>query len=174
MPSKNEVIVLGGGCFWCTDATISLMKGVADVTVGYAGGVTKDPTYEQVCTGTTGHAEVARVEFDPSVIPLEKILQVFFTMHDPTSLNRQGADFGTQYRSIILYTTDDQKKKVTDFIKKEQEEFTKPIVTEVAKLDKFYKAEEYHQKYFQKNPDAGYCAFVVRPKVDKVKKKFNV
>jgi peptide-methionine (S)-S-oxide reductase len=174
MPSKNEIIVLGGGCFWCTDATLSMIKGVVNVTVGYAGGTTKNPSYEDVCTGSTGHAEVAQIEYDPGIVPLEKLLEVFFTMHDPTSLNRQGADMGTQYRSIIMYTNEEQKKRVEDFIKKEQKEYSKPIVTEVRKLDAFYKAEEYHQKYFKKNPGQGYCMFVIKPKVDKVKKKFNV
>lgn len=171
---KTETIVLGGGCFWCTEAVFLMMDGVAKTMVGYAGGKTPNPDYESVCTGQTGHAEVMKLEYDPDKLPLEKIMDVFFTMHDPTSLNRQGADTGTQYRSIVLYTSDAQKDQVLKFIKKAQEDYTKPIVTEVAKLEKFYPAEEYHQRYFEKNPYAGYCQFVVKPKVDKVKKEFNL
>ena len=173
MPSKNEKIALGGGCFWCTEAVFSVLKGVANTTVGYAGGTTDNPNYEQVCMGDTGHAEITMVEYDPMEVSLEKILDVFFKMHDPTSLNKQGADVGTQYRSIILYTTEAQKQSAKEFIKKVQAGYGKQIVTELKKLDKFYPAEEYHQKYFDKNPFDGYCAFVVRPKVDKISKEFK-
>ncbi len=174
MSGKTEVIVLGSGCFWCSEAVFLMMDGAVKTTVGYAGGADTNPYYEKVCDGTTGHAEVMRLEYDPKKLPIEKIMDVFFTMHDPTSLNRQGADVGTQYRSIILYTTDEQKEGVIKFIRKAQAEYTKPIVTEVKKLDKFYPAEDYHQRYFEKNPFAGYCQFVVKPKVDKVRKEFIV
>ncbi|MDE1762189.1 MAG: peptide-methionine (S)-S-oxide reductase MsrA [Candidatus Micrarchaeota archaeon] len=170
----SERIVLGGGCFWCTEAALEIIKGVIRTAPGYAGGRTKNPTYEQVCEGDTGHAEVLEVEYDPKVVSLEKLLDVFFTMHDPTSLNKQGADIGTQYRSIILYTKSEQKEAVTNFIQNLQKEYSKPIVTEVKMLDAFYPAEEYHKDYFKKNPDSGYCAFVIRPKVEKVRKKFGI
>ncbi len=173
MQSKNERILLGGGCFWCTQAIFDMLKGVVKTTPGYAGGHTKNPTYEQVCSGDTGHAEVTLVEYDPKSVSLEKILEIFFKMHDPTSLNRQGADFGTQYRSIILYTTESQKEIAKEFIKKEQPEYGQPIVTELVKLDKFYPAEEYHQKYFEKNPYQGYCTFVIKPKVSRIEKDFK-
>lgn len=173
MKNDTETIVLGGGCFWCTEAVFSMFDGVVKTTVGYAGGSTVNPNYEQVCDGNTGHAEVTMMEYDPKILKLEKILDAFFTMHDPTSLNRQGADVGTQYRSIILYTTEEQKADVLKFIKEAQKRYSKPIVTEVEKLDRFYPAEEYHQKYFEKNPYAGYCTFVVKPKVDKIKKGFK-
>ena len=130
MQSKNEKIALGAGCFWCTEAVFSMFKGVAKTTVGYAGGNTVNPTYEQVCSGDTGHAEVTLVEYNPKAVPLEKILEIFFKMHDPTAINRQGADFGTQYGSIILYTTEGQKEIAKEFIKKEQGEYSRPIVTE--------------------------------------------
>jgi methionine-S-sulfoxide reductase len=174
MENNTEVIVLGGGCFWCTEAVFSMFDGVVKTTVGYAGGDTSNPDYEQVCSGDTGHAEVLKLEYNPKALPLEKILDAFFTMHDPTSLNRQGADAGTQYRSAIYYTTEGQKKAIEKFISEAQKGYTKPIVTEVKKLDRFYPAEEYHQKYFEKNPFAGYCQFVVKPKVDKVKKEFGL
>lgn len=171
---KSEKIVLGGGCFWCTEAALRLVKGITNVTVGYAGGTKKNPTYEEVCSGSTGHAEVALIEYDPDAAQLEKILGIFFTMHDPTSLNQQGADIGTQYRSIILYTSEKQKKDAEAFIVRIQKDYSKKIVTELKKLDVFYPAEEYHQRYFEKNPFAGYCMFVVKPKVDKVKKELGM
>lgn len=173
MKGDTETIVLGGGCFWCTEAAFQVMKGVVKTTVGYAGGASENPTYEQVCSGDTGHAEVMKLEYDPKLLTLEKVLDVFFAMHDPTSLNRQGADFGTQYRSIVLCTSEDQRSRVENFIRGHQEDYSKPIVTEVKMLGKFYQAEEYHQRYFEKNPNAGYCMFVVKPKVDKIKKKFG-
>jgi methionine-S-sulfoxide reductase len=174
MKSEAVSIVLGGGCFWCIEAVFLMLDGVVKTTVGYAGGTTSNPTYESVCSGDTGHAEVMKLEYDPKVLPLSKIMDVFFTMHDPTSLNRQGADLGTQYRSIALCTSDEQKNAVEKFINAAQKEYTKIIVTEVKTLDKFYPAEEYHQHYFEKNPHAGYCQFVVKPKVDKVKKEFRL
>ncbi|MDE1869386.1 MAG: peptide-methionine (S)-S-oxide reductase MsrA [Candidatus Micrarchaeota archaeon] len=167
-------IVFGGGCFWCTEAVFEMFKGVTKTTPGYAGGTRKDPTYEQVCEGTTGHAEVLEIQYDPKIITLEKLLNVFFRMHDPTSLNQQGADVGTQYRSIILYNTPEDKKVIDEFIKKQKANFEKPIVTEVRKLDRFYVAEDYHKKYFDKNPLQPYCIFVTKPKVEKIKKEFGI
>ena len=169
-----ETIVLGGGCFWCTEAVFSMLKGVVKVTPGYAGGKTKNPTYEQVCGGDTEHAEVLKIEYDPETVTPEKLLEVFFTMHDPTSLNRQGGDTGSQYRSIILYSSEKQKEKAEEFIKKIQSGFEKPVVTEIKELEQFYPAEPYHMEYYKKNPLQPYCLFVIRPKVDKVKKKFNL
>ncbi|MFI5412811.1 MAG: peptide-methionine (S)-S-oxide reductase MsrA [Candidatus Micrarchaeales archaeon] len=169
---KNEIIVFGGGCFWCTEAVFEMFKGVSSTTPGYAGGNVTNPTYDDVCVGNTGHAEVLQIEYDPKIIEFDTLLEVFFTMHDPTTLNRQGADSGTQYRSIILYTAEEQKTLSEKFIKNIQKDYSKPIVTEVKKLDKFYPAEQYHMKYYDKNPDAGYCSIVIGPKVQKVKKKF--
>lgn len=163
-----KTIILGGGCFWCTEAVFRLISGVTNVTVGYAGGDVKDPTYEDVCTGTTGHAEVSQVDYDPEKVSLEKLLDTFFVSHDPTSLNRQGNDVGTQYRSAIYWTDEDQKEAVEKYIAEKQKEYTQPIVTEVKKLDVFYPAEEYHQRYFEKNPNQAYCQAVIAPKVNKI------
>ena len=171
MQNSHETIVLGGGCFWCTEALLSTLVGVLRVTPGYAGGETEDPTYRQVCNGGTGHAEVVEVEYDPEVISLEDLLEVFFATHDPTSLNRQGADVGTQYRSIILYDSYAQKLKVENFIAELAREYDKPIVTEVKELDRFYPAEEYHQRYFERNPNQPYCRAVISPKLAKLRKK---
>lgn len=167
-------IVMGGGCFWCSEAVFSMLDGVVKATPGYAGGTAKNPTYEQVCRGDTGHAEVIKVEYNPQIVTLEKLLEVFFTMHDPTSYNRQGGDTGSQYRSVILYNSEEQKAAVEEFIRKNQKNFEKPIVTEVKKLENFYPAESYHQNYYKKNPFQPYCLLVVRPKVNKVKEKFKV
>lgn len=169
---SSETIVFGGGCFWCTEAVFEMLKGVTGTEPGYAGGNVANPTYEKVCEGTTGHAEVLKVEYNPSVIPLSKLLEIFFIMHDPTQLNRQGADVGTQYRSIILYTNPEQKEEITAFIPKMQKKFDKPIVTEVKRLDKFYVAEEYHKHYYDNNPFNPYCSIVIGPKISKVKKLF--
>ncbi|MBN2028244.1 MAG: peptide-methionine (S)-S-oxide reductase MsrA [Actinobacteria bacterium] len=169
--NSHETIVLGGGCFWCTEALLSTLVGVLRVTPGYAGGETRDPTYRQVCNGGTGHAEVVEVEYDPEVISLEDLLEVFFATHDPTSLNRQGADVGTQYRSIILYDSYAQKLKVERFVAELAREYDKPIVTEVKELDTFYPAEEYHHRYFERNPNQPYCRAVISPKLDKLRKK---
>ena len=174
MNSKNKEIVLGGGCFWCTEAVFSIFDGVVKTTPGYAGGTTKNPTYEQVCSGTTGHAEVLKLEYDPAIAPLEKLLEIFFKMHDPTSINKQDADVGSQYRSIILYTDEQQKRTIEDFIKKIAGNFKKPIVTEVKKLDAFYPSEDYHKDYYKNNPLQPYCMFVIRPKVAKIKKEFKL
>lgn len=170
----KETIVFGGGCFWCTEAVFKMLEGVFSVTPGYAGGTTPDPTYEAVSSGRTGHAEVTKIEYDPEKIPFRTLLTVFFATHDPTTLNQQGADVGTQYRSAIFYTTEKQKEEAEKFIR-EVDESTKegkPVVTEVKPLDKFYEAESYHKDYFEKNPSATYCNLVISPKVEKVQKQF--
>ena len=168
----KEVITLGGGCFWCTEAVFEQLKGVEKVESGYSGGAVPNPTYEQVCSGDTGHAEVSQITFDPKVISLKDILEVFFTVHDPTTLNQQGNDVGTQYRSAIFYHNDEQKKIAEETIKElnNQHIWDKPIVTEVTQLDKFYMAEDYHQEYFANNPNQPYCMAVVAPKVTKFRK----
>ena len=153
MTEKIESIILGGGCFWCIETVFKRVLGVRKVTSGYSGGESLNPTYQEVCSGRTGHAEVVKVEYNPSTLPLEKILGVFFHAHDPTSLNRQGPDTKEQYRSIILWTKLEQKEIIEKFIEKVKRNFKKPIVTEVGKLEKFYPAEEYHQNYFAKNPE---------------------
>jgi len=168
--SHLETAVFGGGCFWCLDAQFKLVPGVKSVVSGYAGGTTKNPSYEQVCSETTGHAEVIQVEFDPSVVTYADLLRKFFHAHDPTTLNRQGPDVGTSYRSIILYR-DTTQKAVAEEIKKEaQKDWPDRIVTEIAPLQAFYQAEDYHQDYFAKNPTQGYCRIVVAPKVRKFEK----
>jgi peptide methionine sulfoxide reductase msrA/msrB len=165
----SENAYFGGGCFWCVEATFKMVKGVISTAPGYAGGTTVNPTYEKVCEGDTGHAEVVKIEYDPKIISYEGLLKIFFISHDPTSLNRQGNDVGTQYRSIILYTDELQKEIAENFIKNLESEkvFSKPIVTEVTALDTFYEAEEYHHDYFAKNPDATYCQAVIAPKIAK-------
>jgi peptide-methionine (S)-S-oxide reductase len=168
--SHLETAVFGGGCFWCLDAQFKLVKGVKSVVSGYAGGTTKNPSYEQVCTETTGHAEVIQVEFDPAIVTYADLLRKFFHAHDPTTLNRQGADVGTSYRSIILYR-DANQKAVAEEVKKEvQKDWPDPIVTQIVPLQAFYQAEDYHQDYFAKNPTQGYCRVVVAPKVKKFEK----
>ena len=165
----------GGGCFWCTEAVFEQMRGVQDVVSGYAGGQTKNPTYEDICSGRTGHAEVVQVTYDPEVTSFAELLEVFFRTHDPTTLNRQGNDTGTQYRSVIYYH-DDQQKREAEQIKSELNAsgaFSAPLVTEVSPLPKFYLAEDYHQDYYEKNPSESYCAFVVAPKVEKFRKVFR-
>lgn len=167
----TDSIVLGGGCFWCTEAVFRLLEGVEEVVPGYAGGLTRDPTYRKVCSGRTGHAEVVRVEYDPGRIALEELLEVFFGTHDPTSLNRQGNDVGTQYRSVVLYSTEEQKKTVEEYIETIRGDYENPLVTEVKELDVFYPAEEYHHRYFEKHPYKPYCRLVISPKVSKASKK---
>ncbi|HTW87902.1 MAG TPA: peptide-methionine (S)-S-oxide reductase MsrA [Candidatus Binataceae bacterium] len=170
MSQKTEIAVFGGGCFWCTEAVFELIKGVVSVTPGYAGGSVPNPTYRQVCTGATGHAEVARIEYDPTTVSYRDLLKVFFAMHDPTTLNRQGADVGTEYRSLILYASEDQKREAEELIRSlNDSSASRPIVTEVKALDKFYEAEDYHREYFRKNPAAPYCQFVIDPKVAKMR-----
>ncbi|HRG48961.1 MAG TPA: peptide-methionine (S)-S-oxide reductase MsrA [Leptospiraceae bacterium] len=166
-------ITIGGGCFWCLEAVYQLVEGVKAVTSGYAGGHKKNPTYKEVCDETTGHAEVVQIEFEPSIISLEKILDIFWTVHDPTTLNRQGNDVGTQYRSIILFQNESQKKIAESSISANAANWTNPIVTEIVPLAIFYPAEDYHQNYYRNNPYNSYCAYVVKAKVDKYKKVFG-
>jgi peptide-methionine (S)-S-oxide reductase len=171
---KMEVITLGAGCFWCIESIFQNLKGVEKVVSGYSNGQKPNPTYKEVCTGTTGHAEVAEITFDPSVVSFSEVLEVFFQTHDPTTLNRQGNDAGTQYRSGIFYHTEVQKTKAQEIIKalNESKAYNNPIVTEVTKVETFYPAEDYHQNYFNLNGDQPYCQYVIRPKVDKFKKVF--
>ncbi len=171
MESK-QTAVFGGGCFWCTEAVFGELKGVISVMPGYAGGETKNPTYEQVSSGTTGHAEVIKIEYDPEKISYEDLLTVFFATHNPTTPNQQGADVGTQYRSTVFYTTEEQKKDAEKIIAKLNESGPK-VVTEVKPLEMFYEAEEYHKKYYERNTDAPYCQVVINPKLDKLKEKFH-
>jgi peptide-methionine (S)-S-oxide reductase len=170
-----EVATLGGGCFWCTEAVFSQLKGVKDVVCGYSGGFVENPTYEMVCSDTTGHAEVVQITYDPKEITYREILEVFFSIHDPTTPNRQGPDHGSQYRSIILYHNDEQKEQANELIREISEKglFEDPVVTEVVPFSAFYRAEEYHQHYFEKHPDKPYCRIVVQPKVQKLRKKFT-
>jgi peptide-methionine (S)-S-oxide reductase len=168
--NKTELATLGGGCFWCLEACFELLPGVKAVTSGYAAGKTENPTYKEVCSGTTGHAEVVQIEFDPTVTSFEKLLETFWQIHDPTTLNRQGRDTGTQYRSIILYHNDAQKAAAEKSIKEEQKKLGDPIVTQIEPLKKYYLAEDYHQDYFRNNPEQGYCQAVVRPKLEKTEK----
>lgn len=164
--------VLGGGCFWCLDSAYSQFKGISDVTCGYTGGHKENPTYEQVCDGNTGHAEVVSIEFDESVISSAEILDIFFTLHDPTQLNRQGNDIGTQYRSSMFYT-DGQKEIFEAALERSKEIWGTSVVTEIVPLGEFFAAEDYHQDFFAKNPNQGYCVAVVAPKVAKVRSKFT-
>lgn len=171
----DEVITLGGGCFWCTEAILLELRGIKKVVSGYAGGVTENPTYEQVSSGRTGHAEVAEVTFDPTEISLHDLLVIFFTLHDPTTRNRQGNDVGTQYRSIVLYRNKEQKVATEEVIKEidEQGVWKNPIVTEIVPYETFYRAENYHQNYFAQNKDQPYCQLVIAPKVLKLRKQFS-
>lgn len=171
----TESATVGGGCFWCTEAAFEQLDGVESVTSGYAGGHVENPSYEAVCSGETGHAEVVRVDYDPAVISYEKLLEVFFIVHDPTTLNRQGPDVGSQYRSIVLYHNDDQKSAVEAFIDglEAEEVYDDEIVTEVEPLDVFYEAEDHHQNYYEKNPGDAYCQFNADPKIRKVREKFS-
>lgn len=160
-------LVLGGGCFWCVEAVFSNVKGVVKAISGYAGGARKNPSYEQVCSGATGHAEVVEISYDDEIISMDELLDIFWAIHDPTTLNRQGADAGTQYRSVVYYSDEETKEKIVDSIKKVAPNFTDDIVTEVSELPEFYPAESYHQNYFANNPDQGYCRVVIAPKVQK-------
>lgn len=166
-------IAFGAGCFWCSEAAFTRLKGVTSVLPGYAGGAKKNPTYDQVCSGTTGHAEVVQVQYDPEIISLEDLLSVFFIIHDPTTYNRQGADIGTQYRSIVLYTTVDQKNLIKKYISKlaHQKLWNGPIVTEVEPLAEFYPAESDHYRYYELNKDSRYCQAVINPKLAKLREK---
>ncbi len=169
-----EITTLGGGCFWCLEAVYDQLKGVMDVVSGYSGGRVVQPSYKQVCTGMTGHAEVVQVTFDPAVVSFRDMLNVFFTIHDPTTLNRQGADVGTQYRSVIFYHSPEQKVVAEQTIAElnQAKIWDDPIVTEVTPLETFYPAENYHQEYFQNNPNQGYCRVVIAPKVAKFRKQY--
>ncbi len=172
---QNETVVFGGGCFWCAEAVFLKLKGVISVTSGYAGGIVDNPNYYEVSTGKTQHAEVIKIIFDPQIISLQSLLAVFFAVHNPTSLNRQGNDSGTQYRSVIFYTSEKQKLKSEDAVKKinDSKEFDSPVVTEVLPLIKFFTAEEFHQNYYQNNIDQPYCTFIIKPKLDKLQQKFK-
>jgi peptide-methionine (S)-S-oxide reductase len=170
-----DTLTIGGGCFWCVEAQLQQLNGVISVISGYAGGVTKNPTYKEVCTGLTGHAEVIQVTFDNSIISLDEMLSAFWQAHDPTQLNRQGNDVGTQYRSVIFYRNEEQKKIAEDYKKKLNEEkvYDNPVVTEISALTTFYPGEEYHQNYYNQNTTQGYCLFVIAPKLEKFKKVFK-
>ena len=165
---NNDTLVLGGGCFWCIEALYETLDGVRSVESGYAAGTEPDPTYEEVCTGRTGHAEVVRISFDPEKIGLEALLDFFWQAHDPTTLNRQGGDVGTQYRSIILYHSEEQAAAAKASMEKAKADFKDPIVTEIEPLEEFFPAEGYHQDYFDKNPNAPYCRYVIAPKLKKL------
>jgi peptide-methionine (S)-S-oxide reductase len=167
---RQEQATFGGGCFWCTEAVYEHLDGVTSVVAGYAGGTVPNPTYEAVSTGRTGHAEVIQITYDPARVSYEHLLELFWQAHDPTTLNRQGADAGTQYRSIILYHNEEQRRIAERSKAAAQKNFDSPIVTEIVPLKTFYKAEDYHQDYFAKNPNAPYCIFVIKPKLDKLQK----
>lgn len=169
-----ETAVFGSGCFWCTEAVFEHVPGVARVVSGYTGGHVPDPTYEQICRGDTGHAEVTRIEFDPTVVSYARLLEVFFESHDPTTLNRQGADEGPQYRSAIFFANEAQRAAAAAAKAAAQRDFDDPIVTEITPLGKFYPAEAYHQDYFKNNPGAGYCSFVIRPKMRKLQQQGTI
>jgi peptide-methionine (S)-S-oxide reductase len=175
---KNEIAVFGGGCFWCTEAVFKMLKGVQSVMPGYSGGKpmpgNRKPTYEEVCSGATGHAEVVRIEFNASEVSFETLMTVFFATHDPTTENRQGADVGTQYRSAIFYTTEGQREQAEGFIEalNNSNELGSPVVTKVEPLKEFFEAEDYHKDYFARNPGNPYCAVVINPKLEKVQREF--
>jgi peptide-methionine (S)-S-oxide reductase len=172
---RSKVAVFGGGCFWCTEAVFDELRGVKSVMPGYAGGSTKNPTYEAVCGGRTGHAEVIKIDFDPGEIAFKDLLAVFFTTHDPTTLNRQGNDVGTQYRSAIFYADEEQKREAEAFIKElnDSKAFGQPVVTTLEPLGEFYEAEDYHQKYYANNPYQPYCQYMIPPKLNKLHKQFS-
>lgn len=169
--AKIEKAVLGGGCFWCLEAIYQLVSGVQSIRSGYAGGISDNPTYKEVCSGMSGHAEVVELDFDSSVLSYRDILKIFFETHDPTTLNRQGNDEGTQYRSVIYYLDDKQKSIAEEEKQKAASSWKNPIVTEITALPKFFPAEDYHQNYYRTNPGSSYCFFVIRPKVEKFLKK---
>lgn len=175
MVIKSHTAYFGGGCFWCTEAVFKEVKGVLTVVPGYAGGLAKEPNYEDVSSGTTGHAEMVKIEFDPTIVSYRQLLEIFFTTHDPTSLNCQGNDVGTQYRSIILFTDEDQKRTAHEVIKQLADDklFAKPIVTEVKPFVRFFEAEKYHHDYYAQNKLAPYCLLTINPKLKKFKNKFK-
>lgn len=174
-PAQVETITLAGGCFWCLEAVYDEIRGVVSVQSGYSGGTVRNPTYKQVCEGTTGHAEVVQVVFDPEVVSLRDLLAVFFVLHDPTTLNRQGADVGTQYRSAIFHRSPEQERAAREIIAELAREkiYDDPIVTEVAPFEAFYAAEDYHRDYYANNPEQSYCRVVISPKVSKFREKFT-
>lgn len=174
----KEVIqeaVFAGGCFWCTEAIFQRLEGVRKVISGYTGGTIKNPAYREITTGRTGHAEAVKIEFDSQVVDFQQLLEVFFATHDPTTLNRQGADIGTQYRSVVFYVNEEQNKTAREFVKalNEAKVFDKPVITEITALDVFYKAEDYHQNYYNQNSEQGYCQFVIHPKLEKLNHSFS-
>jgi peptide-methionine (S)-S-oxide reductase len=172
---KTEIATFGAGCYWCTEAQFQMLKGVEKVESGFSGGHVDNPSYREVCMGTTGHAEVCNITYDPSIISFDELLAAFWTCHDPTQLNRQGNDVGTQYRSVIYYHNDEQRQKATDYKKKLNDEkaWDKPVVTEISPYGVFYKADDYHQNYYNDNTTQPYCQFVIQPKVEKFKKVFK-
>jgi peptide-methionine (S)-S-oxide reductase len=172
---KTETATFGAGCFWCVEAVFESLKGVESVVSGYSGGFVKNPSYKEVCSGNTGHAEVAQIVYDPGIISYKELLEVFWKTHDPTTLNRQGADIGSQYRSVIFYHNEEQKKLAEQYKEalKKAGVFDKPIVTEISPLVNFYKAEDYHQEYFSRNPDQPYCSVVINPKLEKFRAVFK-
>jgi peptide-methionine (S)-S-oxide reductase len=174
METQRETATLGGGCFWCLEAVYDDLRGVESVVSGYAGGHVPNPSYERVCAGTTGHAEVVQITFDPAEVSFRELLDVFFTIHDPTTLNRQGGDVGTQYRSAVFYHDDEQKRVAEEAIRDLEAEavWENPVVTQVVPFTEFYPAEDYHQEYFARNPRAGYCQVVIEPKVSKFRKQY--
>lgn len=170
-----ETATFAGGCFWCTEAIFKRLKGVGSVIPGYTGGTTENPSYEEVCSGNTGHAEAIQVMFDPKVIPYKKLLEIFFHLHDPTTLNRQGNDIGTQYRSAVFFH-DEKQKETAQVVEKEIEKehiYTSPVVTEIVPFSKFYTAENYHKDYYEKNKEVGYCSFVITPKIQKLLREYK-
>ena len=171
-----ETATFGSGCFWCTEAVFQQLKGVSSVVPGYSGGHVVNPTYQQVCTGRTGHAEVCQIQFDPEQISYEELLEVFFNIHDPTTLNRQGNDVGTQYRSVIFYHSEEQRKTAERIMAEldDSEAWKNPIVTEIVPFEEFYKAEDYHQNYYRNNPNEGYCRVIIAPKLNKFEKVFKL
>ncbi|HET7325069.1 MAG TPA: peptide-methionine (S)-S-oxide reductase MsrA [Halococcus sp.] len=175
MATETERATLAGGCFWCIEAPLEELDGVHDVTSGYAGGHTENPTYREVCTGNTGHAEVVQVEYDSTILSYDRLLEVFFTIHDPTQLNRQGPDVGTQYRSAIFTHDEAQREQAAAYIEALESEgdYDEPLVTEIEPLDAFYEAEEEHQNYYEKNPGDAYCSYHAQPKIEKVREKFS-
>ena len=172
---SDKVATFGAGCFWCVEAVFEELKGVSLVESGYTGGKTENPSYKEICTGTTGHAEVARITYNPDSISFKELLEVFWKTHDPTTLNLQGADRGTQYRSVIFYHSEEQRKEAELYKSRlnESQAYNDPVVTEIAKAEIFYKAENYHQNYYQNNKSQPYCKYVIEPKIEKFKKAFN-
>ncbi len=174
MNNSLQTVVFGGGCFWCTEAIFKSLKGVISAIPGYTGGTKPNPSYEEVCGGQTGHAEVIKIDFDPAQISFRDLLEVFFATHDPTTPNRQGSDVGEQYRSVILYSSDEQKRQAQSFIAELEKDkiFSSPVVTQIRSLEKFYEAENYHRDYYIKNRGKPYCQIVINPKLEKFRKKF--